>query len=263
MRLIERIDRIPTPGFSNDLTETDDEVDGQLSINPQDLEECNQIELCQMHPGEKMSFYCHEHSAILCEECKNTVHRWGCNVVTVTSQASDEAITEKVSDIEQQFLDINNKLDKTERAMVNDITVVKEKISDFKCRMMTIRGELDQLLNEMQQTLTSDKFCDENLETYSKCQESKIIECHSLKEAMKFSKSEMETIMKYGKPEQRFIAAEQLLRLMPMFVKAADDNEKSAMRIELRHEGIEILHSVLRMRKYMNNMEGLHVKLEN
>ncbi|XP_045157094.2 tripartite motif-containing protein 2-like [Mercenaria mercenaria] len=260
MGFIERLNNYPANSV---VPETEGEVGGQNSVNARDLEECEQIENCQMHPGNKFMFYCREHSAILCEKCKNAVHRWGCTVVTFDSLALDEAITNNTTRIENQFRDIHQKLENTAEAMRKNIHAVGDKVDNFQLRLLQLRNKVDLLLNEMQLELSSTEFRDQNKTRFTQYQNSTITECDSLREAMKFSRSEMDVIKRYGTPAQRFIATEQLRRLMPMFERAADDSAKSAKLTEIRREGIEILSSILRMQKNMKNVEGITVKVVN
>lgn len=261
VRFIDRLERTQATTLEN-IPESNEDDSGQLSSNHQYLEECQQIEMCLLHSGDKMTLYCVEHSAMFCEKCKNDVHRWGCTVVPIESRASDMAIASNASNIEKQYQDINKRLDKTKDAMEGNITDVKDKIANFQTRMFNIRGEIDKLLNEMQQTISSAEFRDENIKKFCECQNSKMTECDDLKAAMTYSRSDMDTVLHHGTPTQRFIATEQLLRLMPLFEQAAADKEKSAVRVEVRHEGIGILNSILQMKDHMLNVDGLHVKLE-
>jgi hypothetical protein len=73
----------------------------------------------------------------------------------------------------------------------------------------------------------------------------------------------MKVVEEYGTPVQRFIAAEQLRRHIPTFQRAADDSATSATRVEIMHDGIEVLASILKMRQEMRIVQGRSVRLLN
>lgn len=228
-----------------------------------DLEECKKIEICPRHSGETVQFYCKDHSSLLCIKCRRLDHRDDCSIVTIDSIAKESTVTKAASEISKTLVKVYQKLDKTVDVMIKDIEKIGNTVDNFQSHLLKLRNEIDSLMNEMQFDLASSEFRDS---TKSKCtsyQNNTISECHSLQEAIRFSESELDVIKKYGTPVQRFIAVERLRVLIPMFDRAADDNARSAMRTEIRHMGIEILDSIMRMKDEMKMIQGVRVKLTN
>lgn len=257
------IERLTNRAATAVVLESDGEVDGKRSIDPHDLAECRRIEICQMHPGKRLEFYCKDHSAILCKDCRQTVHQLGCSIVKIESLAQETTVTETDASLRRKVDQINHQLGSTATAMKDNIENVRNTVDNFKVRLLKLQKDLDLLMNEMHFELADTKFRDQMKARFTRSQNTTITECESLQEAMRLSTSEVDVIQKYGTPVQRFIAVERFRSLIPIFKRAADDNARSAKCMKIRHEGIEVLDSIIRMEKEMKNVQDVGVKLSD
>lgn len=249
---------------SRNFPKTDcDEVGGQKSVNPADLEECRKLELCQVHQDKKIAFYCAVHEALLCQECCETIHNWGCQAVTIESITSDAELSANATELENEMTVISNKLEETAKVMKDGMDDVEKTIEDFPKRLIEIRHEIDLLMNELQIETSKPTFKEEIKSKFTLSHLSKISECQSRQEALRSIQLDMKVVEEYGTPVQRFIAAEQLRRHIPTFQRAADDSATSATRVEIMHDGIEVLASILKMRQEMRIVQGRSVRLMN
>lgn len=259
--VVDFIERLTNHVATAVVPESDGEVDGQRSIDHYDLAECQRIEMCPMHSGKTLEFYCKDHSAILCKDCRNTVHQQGCSIVKIESLAQETAVAETAASIRRKLGQINHQVGSTVIAMKNNIEIVRNTVDNFQLRLLKLQKDFDLFMNEMHFELADTKFRNQTKARFTSIQNTTISECDSLQEAMRFSTSELDVIQKYGTPVQRFIAVERFRRLIPIFKKAADDNARSAKCVEIRHEGIEVLDSITRMKKEMKSVQGVGVNL--